>query len=139
MTMGTVNFGGITKEVCLAYIPEVKVGDYVIVHVGFAISRIDEEEAADVFQALREMDEMGELDRPVGRRLTRVRPTAPAPDRLRRRDEVRRRVPRRRRTVQALSSAIAPHGHAALDAHGDLRRADPHAHQVGHRPHAART
>ena len=45
MTMGKVNFGGVTKEVCLAYVPEVQVGDYVIVHVGFAISTVDEEEA----------------------------------------------------------------------------------------------
>jgi hydrogenase expression/formation protein HypC len=64
MTMGTVNFAGITKEVCLAYIPDVKLGEYVIVHVGFAISRVSEEEAAYVFQALREMDELGELDIP---------------------------------------------------------------------------
>ncbi len=64
MTMGTVNFAGITKEVCLAYIPDVKLGEYVIVHVGFAISRVSEEEAAYVFQALREMDELGELDLP---------------------------------------------------------------------------
>ena len=64
MTMGTVNFAGITKEVCLAYIPDVKLGEYVIVHVGFAISRVSEEEAAYVFQALREMDELAELDLP---------------------------------------------------------------------------
>ena len=62
MTMGNVNFGGITKEVCLAYVPEVKVGDYVVVHVGFAISKVDEEEAAKVFEYLREMDELGELN-----------------------------------------------------------------------------
>ena len=64
MTMGTVSFGGITKEVCLAYVPEVQVGDYVIVHVGFAISQIDEEEASEVFETLREMGELGELDMP---------------------------------------------------------------------------
>ena len=45
MTMGRVRFGGITKEVCLAYVPEAQVGDYVLVHVGFALSKIDEEEA----------------------------------------------------------------------------------------------
>jgi len=64
LTMGKVSFAGIQKEVCLAYTPEVKVGDYVIVHVGFAISRVDEDEAAKVFEYLREMDELGELDVP---------------------------------------------------------------------------
>ena len=64
MHMGKVSFGGITKEVCLAYTPDVKVGEYVIVHVGFAISQVDEEEAARVFEFLREMDELGELDVP---------------------------------------------------------------------------
>lgn len=64
MTMGRVSFGGIIKEVCLAYTPEVEVGDYVVVHVGFAISRIDEDEAQQVFRFLEEMDELGELDIP---------------------------------------------------------------------------
>ena len=58
---GKVNFGGILKEACLAYVPEAKVGDYVIVHVGFAISRLDEEEANKVFEYLREMEELSEL------------------------------------------------------------------------------
>ena len=61
MTMGTVSFGGIAKEVCLAYVPEAKVGDYVIVHVGFAISRVDEQEAHEVFRLLEEMGELEEL------------------------------------------------------------------------------
>ena len=64
MTMGTVSFGGIKKEVCLAYVPEVAVGDYVIVHVGFAISRIDEDEAREVFRTLEEMGDLAELDPP---------------------------------------------------------------------------
>jgi len=64
LTMGTVSFGGIRKEVCLAYVPEARVGDYVIVHVGFAIHKIDEAEARVVFQMLREMDELAELDTP---------------------------------------------------------------------------
>jgi len=55
LTMGTVSFGGIRKRVCLAWVPEVAVGDHVIVHVGFAISRLDEEEAARVFRALAEL------------------------------------------------------------------------------------
>ena len=58
MTMGRVNFGGIPKEVCLAYVPEAQVGDYVVVHVGFAISCIDEVEAQEVFKFLAEMEEL---------------------------------------------------------------------------------
>ena len=50
--MGKVNFGGILKEVSLAYVPEAKVGDYVIVHVGFAFSRVDEERRNKVFDYL---------------------------------------------------------------------------------------
>ena len=64
MQMGKVSFAGITKRVCLAYTPEARVGDYVVVHVGFAISRIDETEARKVFEFLKEMDELGELDIP---------------------------------------------------------------------------
>ncbi len=52
--MGRVDFNGIVKEVCLAFVPEAKVGDYVVVHVGFAISLVDEAEAAKVFAYLRE-------------------------------------------------------------------------------------
>lgn len=66
MMMGVVSFGGVKKEVCLAYCPEVELGDYVIVHVGFAISRVDEEEAHQVFKLLEEMGELGELDTPGG-------------------------------------------------------------------------
>jgi hydrogenase expression/formation protein HypC len=50
--------------VCLAYLPEVEPGEYVIVHVGFAISRISEEEAAETFKLLRELGELGDLDVP---------------------------------------------------------------------------
>jgi hydrogenase expression/formation protein HypC len=59
---GRVSFGGIIKEVNLAYVPDAKVGEYVIVHVGFALNTIDEEEAARVFQYLEQMDELGELN-----------------------------------------------------------------------------
>ena len=59
---GKIDFGGVLKEACLAYVPEAKVGDYVIVHVGFAISRLDEEEANKVFEYLREMQELSELE-----------------------------------------------------------------------------
>jgi len=59
---GKVNFGGIGKDVCLAYVPEAKVGDYVLVHVGFALQTVDEEEAQEVFRYLREMGELAELE-----------------------------------------------------------------------------
>jgi len=62
MRSGKVDFGGVLKEVSLAYVPEVKVGDYVIVHVGFALSRVDEAEAKQVFEYLREMQELSELE-----------------------------------------------------------------------------
>ncbi|HSK71989.1 MAG TPA: HypC/HybG/HupF family hydrogenase formation chaperone [Pyrinomonadaceae bacterium] len=58
---GRVNFGGIVKDVSLAYVPEAKPGDYVVVHVGFALSIVDEEEARKVFEYLREMGELEEL------------------------------------------------------------------------------
>jgi hydrogenase expression/formation protein HypC len=61
MTMGKASFGGIVKEICLAYTPEAQVGDYVVVHVGFAISVVDEEEAQKVFAYLEAMDELEEL------------------------------------------------------------------------------
>lgn len=57
LRMGRVSFGGIIKEVCLAYVPEAEPGDFVIVHAGFAISRIDEAEAARVFAYLDEAAE----------------------------------------------------------------------------------
>ena len=62
--MGRVSFGGIAKEVCLAYVPEANVGDYVIVHVGFALSRLDEDEARKVFDDLRQIAELGGLQEP---------------------------------------------------------------------------
>jgi hydrogenase expression/formation protein HypC len=58
---GKVSFGGIVKEVNLAYVPEAAVGDYVIVHVGFAISKVDEWEAQQVFEYVKQMDELVEL------------------------------------------------------------------------------
>jgi hydrogenase expression/formation protein HypC len=61
--MGRVNFGGISKEVCLAYLPDIVVGDYTIVHVGFAISKIDEESAQKTLQMFREL---GILDEELG-------------------------------------------------------------------------
>jgi len=58
LRLAKVEFGGIVKEVCLAYVPEAGVGDYVIVHVGFAISRVDAAEAARVFSYLDEIEEL---------------------------------------------------------------------------------
>jgi hydrogenase expression/formation protein HypC len=58
---GRIDFGGILKEASLAYVPDASVGDYVIVHVGFAISRLDEAEANQVFEYLRQMGELNEL------------------------------------------------------------------------------
>jgi len=55
MKMGKVDFGGVVKESCLAYLPDVTVGDYVIVHVGFAIGKVDEEEARQTVEMLKEM------------------------------------------------------------------------------------
>ena len=60
--MGKIDFGGVLKEVSLAYVPEAVIGDYVIVHVGFALSRVDEDEAEKVFEYLREMQELSELE-----------------------------------------------------------------------------
>lgn len=62
MRMGRVDFAGIVKSVCLAYTPEAREGDWVVVHVGFAITTIDEGEAGRVFRFLEEMDDLGELD-----------------------------------------------------------------------------
>jgi len=58
---GKIDFGGVQKEASLAFVPEAKVGDYVIVHVGFAISRLLEEEANEVFEYLRQMEDLSEL------------------------------------------------------------------------------
>jgi hydrogenase expression/formation protein HypC len=60
--MSKVDFGGITREACLEYLPETQVGDYVLVHVGFAISRVDAEEAARTYQILAELDQLGEIE-----------------------------------------------------------------------------
>ena len=59
--MGKVDFSGVANKVCLAYVPEVEVGDYVIVHVGFALSVVDEDEARRIFTFLEGMNEGHEL------------------------------------------------------------------------------
>ena len=58
---GKVDFGGIVKDVNLAYVPGANIDDYVLVHVGFALTVVDEEEAVKVFTYLKEMDELSEL------------------------------------------------------------------------------
>ena len=57
-----VSFGGVVRQVSLAYVPDATVGDYVIVHVGFAISKLDPAEAQHVFTYLQEIGDLGELD-----------------------------------------------------------------------------
>jgi hydrogenase expression/formation protein HypC len=64
MQMARVQFGGVTREACLEYVPQTAVGEYVLVHVGFAISRVDEEEAHRTYKALAELDQLSELETP---------------------------------------------------------------------------
>jgi hydrogenase expression/formation protein HypC len=64
LRMAKVQFGGITREACMEYVPETQAGEYVLVHVGFAISRVDEAEAERTYQALKDLDQLGELDSP---------------------------------------------------------------------------
>lgn len=64
LRMGRANFGGIVKEVCLQYTPDVQCGDYVLVHVGFALGKVDEAEAKRTYEALESMDQLGELETP---------------------------------------------------------------------------
>ncbi len=61
LQMASVEFGAIRRDVCIEYVPDVEVGDYVLVHVGFALSRIDEAEAKRVFALLEELGELVEL------------------------------------------------------------------------------
>ena len=58
LRMGKLDFGGTIKKACLQYLPEVQIGDYALVHVGFALSKVDEEEAAKTYQLLEEMGEI---------------------------------------------------------------------------------
>jgi hydrogenase expression/formation protein HypC len=57
MKMGKVDFGGIVRETCLAYVPEIEIGDYTLIHVGFAISQLSEEEAQETLALLQELGE----------------------------------------------------------------------------------
>jgi len=62
--MGKVDFSGVSRKVCLDLVPEVSPGEYVLVHVGFALARIDAVEAARVFQVLEELRQLGDLEMP---------------------------------------------------------------------------
>jgi hydrogenase expression/formation protein HypC len=74
LQMGKVDFGGVTKEVCLAYVPEAKIGDYTVIHVGFALNLLDEAEALETLDLLRQIGAMDEeLGAPVEELKTRER------------------------------------------------------------------
>jgi hydrogenase expression/formation protein HypC len=60
MKMAKVDFGGVIKEACMEYLPEVKLGDYTIVHVGFGLSILDEQEALETMELLKQIDALGE-------------------------------------------------------------------------------
>ena len=60
LKMAKVNFSGVSKEVCIQWLPDVNIGDYVLVHVGFALNKIDEKDAQDTLRILREMGEIEE-------------------------------------------------------------------------------
>ena len=62
LKMGKIDFGGVTREACLAYVPEAEIGDYTIIHVGFALPLISEEEAQETLSVLREIAAVGEED-----------------------------------------------------------------------------
>jgi hydrogenase expression/formation protein HypC len=81
--MARANFGGIVKQVCLEYTPEVQPGDYVLVHVGFALGKINEAEAIRTYKALEAMQQLGELEDPEASSATN-----PPVDATRRHDEI---------------------------------------------------
>ena len=60
MKMAKIDFGGVVKEACMEYLPEIKVGDYTIIHVGFGLSILDEKEAMETMDLLSQIDAMGE-------------------------------------------------------------------------------
>lgn len=64
LRMARVDFGGTVKKACLEHVPEAGVGDYVLVHVGFALARVDAEEAARTYRLLEDLDQLGELEAP---------------------------------------------------------------------------
>jgi hydrogenase expression/formation protein HypC len=67
LKMGKIDFGGVVREACLAYVPEIEIGDYTVIHVGFAISQLSAEEAQATLEILRELADIEEeLGRPEG-------------------------------------------------------------------------
>src|SRR5579862_3939141 len=80
--MGRVNFGGVVKNVCLDYVPEVGIGDYTIVHVGFALSKIDEQSALETLELFRRMGTLDEELATEEEAFSRAaqRPQSPCPD-----------------------------------------------------------
>lgn len=60
LKMGKVDFGGVVREACLAYVPEIQIGDYTVIHVGFAISQLSEEEARSSLEAIQELSSLEE-------------------------------------------------------------------------------
>ena len=60
MKMAKIDFGGVVKEACMEYLPEIKIGDYTIIHVGFGLSILDEKEAFETMELLRQIEAVGE-------------------------------------------------------------------------------
>ena len=87
--MGNVSFGGIQKRVCIEWVPDVKVGDYVLVHVGFALSTIDEQEA---LETLKLLSEMGDLADELSSEGETPEKAAPAPEKP-------KKIPRKRQQM----------------------------------------
>ncbi len=62
LAMGKIDFDGVTREACLAYVPEARVGDYAIIHVGFALNVISEQEAQETLELLRQIDDLSQAE-----------------------------------------------------------------------------
>ena len=124
--MGKIDFGGILKEASLAYVPEAKVGDYVIVHVGFALSRVDEDEAQQGFRVFAADGGTGRAGQARCEQI-KSRPNRTVRVAMKYLDEYRDAEPRRSST-RAKSPASRP----GLEHHGGLRRPDACHRQVRH-------
>ena len=61
LRMAKVNFGGVNKNICIQWVPDVKVGEYVLAHVGFALNKVDEKDAEETIKILREMGDLDEI------------------------------------------------------------------------------
>jgi hydrogenase expression/formation protein HypC len=66
LPMGKIDFGGVTREACLAYVPEAQVGDYTVIHVGFALHLVSEEEAQQTLELLQQIADLGEEEAAAG-------------------------------------------------------------------------